>query len=184
VRPPGGRCPRAPRSCRRAPREAQPPARVRRSFGGATIYSGGAFSGGAQALLGGRFDLGTLSPSYPGFHLVPEVAFGAGSGGTTTLVAANATYMFGGTTLGVLGRVRPQLGVGLGLLNYSSPVGSRGGTDLVLTPAYGAALDPVFARPLLRTLTVGGVTPALLVEHQGVGLFDVNRLVLGVSWRR
>jgi hypothetical protein len=163
---------------------AQPPARRRQAFGGATLYSGGAFSGGAQALVGGRFDLGEISPSLPGFHLVPEVAFGTGSGGTTTLVAANATYLFGGVRLGVLGRVRPQLGVGLGLLNFGSPVGGRSGTDLVVNPAYGLTADPAFARPLLRALTLGGVTPALLVEHQGVGLFDVNRLVLGVTWRR
>lgn len=40
-----------------------------------------------------------------------------------------------------------------------------------------------FVRPVLRTLTFGGVTPRGLVEHQGVDLFDVNRLVLGLAWR-
>jgi hypothetical protein len=54
----------------------------------------------------------------------------------------------------------------------------------VLDPAYGFTFDPAPARPLLRALSVGGVMPALLVEHQGVAFFDVNRLVLGITWRR
>jgi hypothetical protein len=155
-----------------------------RAFRGATLYSGGTFSGGRQALLGGRVDLGALSRSLPGFHLVPEVALGSGSGGTTTLVAANATYQLGGVVLGVLGDVRPHVGLGLGLLNFSRPIGDRRGTDVVLDPAYGFTFEPAFARRTLRAATLGGATPALLVEHQGIGLFDVNRLVLGVTWRR
>jgi hypothetical protein len=27
-------------------------------------------------------------------------------------------------------------------------------------------------------------TPELLVEHQGVGLFKLNRVVVGLGWRR
>jgi hypothetical protein len=161
-----------------------PPSRTRRSFDGATLYSGATFSGGAQALLGGRFDLGQLSASLPGFRLVPELAFGAGGGGTTTLLAANAIYQFGGARLGVLGEVRPHAGLGVGVLHYSAMVGGRDGTNLVLNPAYGLTLDPAPLRPLLRTLAVGGAVPALLVEHHGVGFFDVNRLVLGITWRR
>src|SRR5207253_11074986 len=57
---------------------AQPPARTRRGLAGATLYSGATFSGGTQALFGGRFDVGALSPKLPGFRLVPELAFGAG----------------------------------------------------------------------------------------------------------
>lgn len=160
-----------------------PPA-TRRSFSGATIYSGATFSGGTQALVGGRFDLGQLSARLPGFHLVPELAFGTGSGGTTALLAANATYRFGGARLGLLGDVRPHAGLGVGVLHYSAMVGGREGTNLVLNPAYGVTLDPAPLRPLLRALSVGGVPPALLVEHHGVGFFDVNRLVLGIDWRR
>ncbi len=171
-----------------APREpvtpTVPPSRTRRSFDGATLYSGATFSGGAQALLGGRFDLGQLSASLPGFRLVPELAFGTGSGGTTTLLAANAVYQFGGARLGVLGDVRPHAGLGVGVLHYSAMVGGRDGTNLVLNPAYGLTLDPAPLRPMLRTLSVGGAMPALVVEHHGVGFFDVNRLVLGLTWRR
>ena len=165
-------------------RPAQPPMRSTRSFRGATLYSGAAFTGGAQALLGGRVDLGEVWRSLPGVRLVPEVAFGGGSGGTTTLLAANATYQFGGLALGVLGSVRPHAGAGLGLLHFSRPIGDRRGTDLVLNPAYGITLEPAFARRALGAASIGGSTPALLVEHQGVGLFDVNRLVLGITWRR
>ena len=53
--------------------------------------------------------------------------------------------------------------------------------DFVLTPAYGATLDLPALRSGLGN-TIGA--PALLVEHQGVSLFDVNRLVVGLTWRR
>jgi hypothetical protein len=71
----------------------------------------------------------------------------------------------------------------LGLHN-SAAIGGRSGTDAVLNPACGLTCDPAPARPLLRARSVGGTTPAPPVEHQGVGLFDVNRLVLGITWRR
>jgi hypothetical protein len=93
-------------------------------------------------------------------------------------------YELGGVALGVLGDVRPHVALGLGLLHSAGTIGARRGTDLVLDPAYGLTFDPAPVRPLLRALTVGGVMPGLLVEHQGVGLFDINRLVLGITWRR
>jgi hypothetical protein len=153
------------------------------SYGGTTLYSGATFSGGRQALLGGRFDLGDMFSSISGLRFVPEIAFGHGSGGTTSLVAANAMYQLGIVGLGRIGNVRPHASMGVGLLTFSEPIASRRGTDVVLNPAYGLSVDPSFARPVLRTFTLGGVMPALLVEHQGVGLFDVNRLVLGLIWR-
>ena len=159
------------------------PARRAWSIGGTTLYSGATFSGGRQALLGGRFDFGELWSPIRGLRLVPELAIGSGSGATTTLLAANALYQLGGVRVGALGDVRPHASIGLGLLTFSDPIEGRRGTDVVVNPAYGLTLDPLFARPVLRTLTLGGVTPALLVEHQGVGLFDVNRLVLGLTWR-
>ena len=159
------------------------PARRPWSAGGTTLYSGATFSGGRQALLGGRFDFGELWSPVRGLRFVPEVAIGSGSGGTTTLLAANALYQLGGVRVGALGDVRPHASIGLGLLTFSDPIEGRRGTDIVLNPAYGLTFAPPFARPALRVLTLGGVMPALLVEHQGVSLFDVNRLVLGLTWR-
>jgi hypothetical protein len=36
-----------------------------------------------------------IAPSVPGFRLVPEFAVGAGGGGTSTYLAANAMYEVG-----------------------------------------------------------------------------------------
>ena len=145
---------------------------------GGMVYSGATLTDAAQALVGARLDFGALSPSLPGFRLVPEVAFGVGGGGTSTYIAANALYevgrLFGG---------RPRVSLGAGLLNFSDRVGSRDGLDLVITPAYGLALP--LARFTRFRLPGGGATsPELVVEHQGVGFFDVNRAVVGIGWRR
>jgi hypothetical protein len=146
---------------------------------GGLVYSGVTFTGGAQALVGGRVDMGPLSSALPNFRLVPELAFGVGGGGTSTYVAANAQYEVRGPAIGSLGRIHPRVGLGAGLLNFSGTVSGRSGLDLVLTPAYGASL----ALPALRAVGALG-SPELVVEHQGIGMFDVNRLVIGLGWRR
>jgi len=140
---------------------------------GGLLYSGATVTGGAQLLTGARLDFGALAPAVPGFRLVPELAFGFGAGGTSTYVAANALY-----EIGPILRLRPRVSFGAGLLNFSSPVAGRDGLDLVLTPAYGASL------PFRALGRFGGRVPELVVEHQGVGVFDVNRLIVGLGWRR
>lgn len=141
---------------------------------GGMLYSGATVSNGTQLLTGARLDFGALSPAVPGFRLVPELAFGFGDGGTSTYLAANALY-----ELGPIFRVRPRVSLGAGLLNFSSPVGSRNGLDVVVTPAYGASL------PFNALRRFGGSrVPELVVEHQGIGLFDVNRVIVGLGWRR
>ncbi len=151
---------------------------------GATVYSGFTFSNGFQPLLGARLDLGEVSPSLPGFHLVPELAFGFGGGGTSTYVAGNLLYEFGGVRLGPLGRVRPRASLGAGFINFGGRVGGRDGLDIVLTPAYGVTTDLPAIGGVLRALSAAGRTPELLVEHQGIDFFDVNRLVIGLTYRR
>ena len=163
----------------RAGSAGQPTAAVGQGVHGGTLYSGATFAGGVQALLGARLDFGELTPAVRGLRLVPEVAFGFGSGATSTYVAANALYEFGAVSTSI-GRVRPRAMLGAGLLNFSDRVRDRDGLDAVLTPAYGVALE----LPALRALGGGAGAPDLVVEHQGVGLFDVNRLVVGVRWRR
>ena len=157
------------------------PARTSLSLENATwsAYSGLSFGGGTQLLLGGRADLGEAFASLPGFHVVPEVAFGVGSG-SSVMVAANLTYEFGGFQTNVLGRIRPYAGAGLGFLNFNGGNGDRDGLDIVINPAYGASAE---VRGL-SAVRVGGRTPLLFVEHQGVGFFDVNRLLVGLKWRR
>jgi hypothetical protein len=141
---------------------------------GGLLYSGATVSGGAQLLTGGRLDFGAVAPGLRAIRLVPELAFGFGEGGTSTYLAANALY-----EVGPIFRVRPRVSLGAGLLNFSSPVGAHDGLDLVVTPAYGASLP---FRPFRGF--GGGRTPELLVEHQGVGVFDLNRVIVGIGWRR
>jgi hypothetical protein len=138
---------------------------------GAFLYSGATVSDGGQLLLGGRLDFGAISPRFSAIRLVPELAFGFGNGGTSTYLAANAMYEFGR-----LARFRPRVGLGAGLLNFSGPVGSRDGLDVVITPSYGVSI------PFGALRGVG--TPELVVEHQGVGWFDLNRLIVALAWRR
>jgi hypothetical protein len=141
---------------------------------GGLLYSGATVSDGTQGLFGLRLDFGPVSPNLPAVRLVPELAVGVGGGGTSTYVAANALYEFG-----PLFRVRPRVGVGAGLLNFSSPVGANDGLSAVVTPSYGVAL------PFTRLRRLGGLgTPELVLEHQGLGLFDLNRAVVGLGWRR
>jgi hypothetical protein len=143
-----------------------------RGVQGGMLYSGATVSSGGQLLFGGRLDFGRIAPSVPGFRLVPEVAVGAGGGGTSTYVAANAQY-----EVGPIFRVRPRVGVGAGLLNFSSPVAGRDGLEAVVTPSYGASLP-------IGTFRTFGRAPELVVEHQGINFFKLNRLLVGVGWRR
>ena len=158
---------------------AQPATNVNR-FSDASLYSGFTFSGGGQALLGARVDAGQLTPALQGVRLVPELAFGFGNGATSTYVAANAQYEFRGFATEAVGRIRPRLGLGLGLLNFSDRIGGRDGLDIVITPSYGVSIE----LPALRNGLGAIGTPSLIVEHQGIGMFDVNRLLVGLTWRR
>jgi hypothetical protein len=136
------------------------------------LYSGATVGDGTQLLVGGRLDFGAIAPSVPGFRLVPELAVGTGGGGTSTYVAANALY-----EVGPVFRVRPRVAIGAGLLNFSSPVGTRDGLNVVVTPSYGASVP-------ISTFRTFGRAPELVVEHQGVNFFALNRLLVGIGWRR
>ena len=60
------------------------------SRGGLLMYSGFTANDGAQILIGGRFDLGPIGGANSRFHFAPEIAFGAGSGGRSTMLLGNA----------------------------------------------------------------------------------------------
>jgi hypothetical protein len=104
---------------------------------------------------------------------VPELAFGFGNGGTSFYGAANAMY-----EIGPIARVRPRVALGAGLLNFNEAVGGRDGLAFVVTPSYGVSV------PLDRLRLLGRAVPELVVEHQGIDFFDLNRIVVGIGWRR
>jgi hypothetical protein len=46
-----------------------------------------------------------------------------------------------------------------------------------VTPSYGASLP-------IGSFRAFGRSPELVVEHQGINFFKLNRLLVGVGWRR
>ena len=155
---------------------AQPPTASRTTVGQFTpqawsAYGGATVSEGGQAVLGARVNLGPFLAAVPALDLVPEVAVGFGSGGTSTLLAANAQYWFGR-----LGTLQPYVGAGLGLMNFSDEVGSRDGLDLVVNPSVGSAWT-FGGSPLLRAAQ-------FFVEYQGLDWFDLSRVNAGLRWDR
>lgn len=140
-----------------------------------TGYSGGTLSSGQQGLLGLRVDVGPVNRSYPGFRLVPELAMGFGGGGRSTLLAGNIFYRFPYFGIASLPRIAPHIGAGVGLLNFSDRVGSHDGWQGVIDLGYGATID-FWPR-------ADDAGPAVMIEHQGVDLYDINRLLVGLAWR-
>ncbi len=143
--------------------------------GGLLVYSGFTVNSGAQILIGGRFDLGPISGNSK-FHFAPEIAFGAGSGGRTTMVVANTQYMFKKYKLTDTRTIQPHIVGGIGLLNFSDRIGSRDGLQGVINLGYGVSIP-------LTTNTGSKAAPVLTIEHQGVDFFQINRLLVGLSWR-
>jgi hypothetical protein len=140
-----------------------------------TAYSGGTLTSGRQALLGLRMDVGSLNRNYPSFRLVPELALGFGGGGRSTMLAGNVQYRFPSFHLASLPGIAPHVAAGLGLLDFSDRVGSHDGFEAVLNLGYGATVD-LWPRG-------DGAGPALLVEHQGIDVYDISRLLVGLTWR-
>lgn len=146
------------------------------SRGGLLVYTGGTVNSGAQIVIGGRFDLGSFGGMSSNLHFAPEIAFGAGSGGRSTMVVANALYNFRKLRLGQNNTIQPHVVGGVGFLNFSDRVGSRDGLEGVINLGYGASI------PLLRKAGTRKV-PVVTFEHQGIDFFQINRLLVGLSWR-
>jgi hypothetical protein len=134
-------------------------------------YTGGNLDRPRQFLVGGRLDLGPLDPRNPSIRVVPELAVGGGQGGASVLLAGNvqldlSTYQVGGAPL------QPYVYGGLGLLVLTDPNPGRAEREAVLNLGYGVNF-PVPGRD-------GG--PRLFLEHQGIDLFDLNRLIVGMRF--
>jgi hypothetical protein len=141
-------------------------------------YSGFTVTDGAQFLLGARMNLGAVARGTPEIDFIPEFALGVGSGATSIHVAANARYRLDGWQVGGIGLVRPYGQLGLGVLNFSDDVEGRDGLDLVINAGYGVTAESP------RTGGFAGIgARELFIEHQGIGFFDLNRLLVGLVWR-
>ena len=147
------------------------------SRGGLLMYTGFTVNDGAQILIGGRFDLGPIGGANSRFHFAPEIAFGAGSGGRSTMLVGNAQYMFGKRKLGATRTIQPHVYAGVGVLNFSDRVGSRDGLEGIINVGYGVSI------PLMKNPGTTRAAPVITVEHQGVDFFQLNRLLVGLSWR-
>ncbi|MGV3710238.1 MAG: outer membrane protein [Gemmatimonas sp.] len=148
------------------------------SRGGLLVYSGFTASSDPQILIGGRFDLGPLgnNPNSK-IHFAPEIAFGAGSGGRSTMLVANAMYMFGKQRLNAARTIQPHVLAGIGVLNFSDRVGTRDGLEGIINLGYGVSI------PLMKNRGMSRATPVLTIEHLGVDFFNLNRIQAGLSWR-
>jgi len=145
--------------------------------GGLLMYSGFTANDGAQILIGGRFDLGPIGGANSRFHFAPELAFGAGSGGRSTMLVGNAQYMFRKFRLTDSRTIQPHVYGGLGVLNFSDRVGSRDGLEGIINLGYGVSI------PIMKNPGTTRAAPQLIIEHQGVDFFQLNRLIVGLSWR-
>jgi hypothetical protein len=134
-------------------------------------YTSGNVDRPRQFIVGGRVDLGPLNASNPSLRVIPELAAGGGQGGLSVLLATNlqldlSSFEVGGAPL------QPYVYGGLGLLVLTDPNPGRAEREAVLNLGYGVNF-PVPGRS-------GG--PRLFLEHQGIDLFDLNRLLIGIRF--
>jgi hypothetical protein len=134
-------------------------------------YLGGNLDRPRQFLLGGRLDLGPLDPRNPALRVLPELAVGGGDGGVSVHLAGNLQYDFSTVELGGA-PFQPYAYGGLGLLVMTDPTPGRAEREAVLNLGYGVT----FPMPWRQ----GG--PRMFLEHQGIDIFDLNRLLVGVRF--
>jgi hypothetical protein len=134
-------------------------------------YLGGNLDRPRQFILGGRLDLGPLNPRNPALRVLPELAIGGGDGGVSVHLAGNLQYDFSSVQLGGA-PFQPYAYGGLGFLVMTDPAPGRAEREAVLNLGYGAT----FPMPWRD----GG--PRMFLEHQGIDLFDLNRLLIGVRF--
>ncbi len=139
------------------------------------LYGGFALDSPNQLVFGGLIDLRRPGSTGP-LSFMPEVALGFGDGGTSLLLAGNVALRLPTFGVGRTATITPRARLGLGLLRFSGSVDGGSGTQGVLNFAYGVTTN---------ALGVGGFgRPLVFFEHQGLDLFDFNRLVIGFQWHR
>jgi hypothetical protein len=132
-------------------------------------YAGGNLDRPRQFVVGIRTDLGPLSASRPALRLVPEAAIGFGEATNSVMIAGHFQYDLDTVTLRGTSII-PYGYAGPGFLFLGDPPRGRAKTEAVLNFGYGIVV-PVPNR---------GPRPRVFIEHQGVDLFDLNRLIIGL----
>lgn len=134
-------------------------------------YFGGSVDDPTQFVLGTRLDLGPLDASNPALRIVPDASIGFGSGTASVMIAAYAQYDL--APVEVLGRAIVPYGyAGPGVLFFGDPPVGKAKTEAVLNLGYG------FSAALPGRLD----GPRFFLEHQGIDLFDLNRVLVGLRF--
>ncbi len=141
---------------------APTPPGERRTISDLHFYTGLQFTP-TQPVLGFRGSIGDISTFLP-VELIPEIAFGAGEGDPSLLLAMNGRF---GGIVGGTRDYEPYVTGGVSLTNRRF---------LSLNLGYGVAFDinPGEADRPFR----------LFVEHQGIARFDENRILVGIVLSR
>ncbi len=133
----------------------------RRRFHGFRPYTGWNVDDPGQIVFGGRVNMGPVTRNSR-ILFMPELALGFGSDVTSYLLDAGLHFDI--AHLGGRTDWTPFLETSVGILHYASH--GNGNTDLVLNLGYGVSAN------------FGAVTA--FAEHQGVDLFDHNRILVGL----
>lgn len=153
-----------------APAQPAAPERFVPRVGALRPYVGGNLDRPRQFVAGVRLDLGPFDAARPAIRLIPEAALGLGEGGVSVMLAGNVAYEADGMRLGGVA-LEPYAYAGAGFLYISDPPLGRPGAEAVVNLGYGAVM-PIPNRS----------RGEFFVEHQGVDLFDLNRLLVGLRF--
>ena len=123
-----------------------------------------------QWVFGVAVDWGP-SDTFTSFDIVPEASLSVGQGKRTWMVAANFQYRIPWVFERDTYWINPVTSFGPGLLKQD-------GTEIVLNASYGVNVQ------FRRGLGYRGDPVNIYIAHQGIDLFDSERLIVGLSLER
>ncbi len=123
-----------------------------------------------QWVFGVAVDWGP-SDTFTSFDIVPEASLSVGQGKRTWMVAANFQYRIPWVFERDTYWINPVTSFGPGLLKQD-------GTEIVLNAAYGVNVQ------FRRGFGYRGDPVNIYIAHQGIDLFDRERLIVGLSLER
>jgi hypothetical protein len=139
-------------------------------------YTGANFVHPGQFVLGTRADLGSIGRSP--LRIVPELATGFGGGTTSIMLALNTQFRFPELPVPYTAGVAPHVGLGGGYLRFTSEVRDRPRHEGVINLGYGASLLVPRQRGWLAA-----APDEAFIEHQGIDIYDLQRILVGARWR-